>query len=343
MKLRPAADSETTNHGGDLADAAALAGADAAKAQDWVDLSTGINPLAYPLPSIAAEAWRRLPGRHELDALLAVAAEYYRVPGNVGIVAASGSQALLQLLPSQFAPSRVAILWPGYGGHKSAWRDGRHTVQLVDNLGAADGDVIVLAHPNNPDGHVSDRALLREIAARQTARRGWLVIDEAFADTIPEASAVDLAADTSTIILKSFGKFFGLAGLRLGFTIAPAAMAARMREQLGPWTVSGPAIAVGRQALADRRWQAETRAALARRAARLDALLQRAGFNVLGGTTLFRLIEADVAEALFHHLIAHRIYVRRFAHAAQWLRLGLPGSEVDFDRLAAALAGFAAP
>ncbi len=342
MKLRPATDPGTI-HGGDLADAEALAGAAVAEAQDWLELSTGINPLAYPVPLIAAEAWQRLPGRHELDALLAVAAEYYRVPNNVGIVAASGSQALLQLLPSLFAPSRVAVLRPGYGGHQSAWRDGRHASQLVDKLGTADSDVIVLSHPNNPDGRILGRALLREIAARQSARQGWLVIDEAFADTIPEASAVDLAADTSTIIVKSFGKFFGLAGLRLGFMIAPATMAARMRERLGPWTVSGPAIAVGRKALADRKWQDETRAALARRAARLDALLQRAGFAVVGGTTLFRLIETDVADALFHHLIAHRIYVRRFAHAARWLRLGLPGSDVDFDRLAAALARFAAP
>jgi cobalamin biosynthetic protein CobC len=324
-------------HGGDLADAQALF-VDAPR--PWLDLSTGINPRSYPLPRFSMEAWTRLPGKTEEAALRVAAAQYYRAPGPDRVVAAPGTQVLIGLLGCLRPQSRVAVLSPTYAEHAAAWARAGHAVRQVTRIQALeDCEIAVVTNPNNPDGRIVQRAELLRLAGVLGKRGGWLVVDEAFADVADPAISVVPEVDAGgLIVLRSFGKFFGLAGLRLGFAIANPTFAQRISGALGPWAVAGPALAIGSRALADTAWIADTRRHLTAVSAEMDRLLAVAGLSVLGGTDLFRLIESENAPQWFNRLGRAGIYVRRFADQPRWLRLGLPGNEEALARLAAALA-----
>lgn len=331
-------------HGGDLADAAMLCDGDGAPdAGDWLDLSTGIAPTSYPVPDIPDEAWSRLPGRREMDALGRAASDYYRAPGADHVVAGPGSQAIIERLPVLFPPQAIAIVGPTYNGHGPAWTRAGHRIRAVSALEDADPrGITILVNPNNPDGRTVARETLQTACEEYAQAGGWLIVDEAFSDTEPEAGPADLCRSGNVIALRSLGKFFGLAGLRLGFAIAPPAMAIKLRSALGDWPVSGPAIAIGSQALSDSKWQREQRQSLASSTKRLDALLGEAGLKVCGGTTLFRLVETPDGPRLFAHLLSHRVYVRCFDYNPDWLRIGIPGQTLAFERLEAALQSFGA-
>ena len=300
-----------------------------------VDLSTGINPHGWPVPAIPADAFARLPDPADHAALLAVAADAYGAPSPAHLTAAPGTQILLPLVMGLAAPGRAAILSPTYAEHARAARIVGHAVEEVGEAEALAGaDVAVVVNPNNPDGRLLTRANLLEIASRV----GLLVVDEAFMDVGPEGHSVAPdAAGGGIVVLRSFGKFFGLAGLRLGFAVADASTTALLSERLGPWAVSGPAISVAGAALADRPWRAAMRDRLAKEADRLDAVLAEAGLGVAGGTPLFRLVRAPDAEAVFERLGRAGIMVRRFAERPDVLRFGLPADAAARSRLAAAL------
>ncbi|WP_445599775.1 threonine-phosphate decarboxylase CobD [Azospirillum sp. A39] len=322
-------------HGGDLdAARAAFPGAP----EPWLDLSTGINPWPYPLPPLPADAWTRLPGRAAEEGLRAAAAAAYGAPSPAHVAAAPGSQALIQLLPRLRPRGDVAVLGPTYAEHARGWAAAGHTVRTVATAdAAADADVLVVVNPNNPDGRVVPSAVLLDLAGRMAARGGWLVVDEAFADVAPDASVAAAADRPGLVVLRSFGKFYGLAGLRLGFALAPPPLAAAVRDAAGPWAVAGPALAVGTAALADRAWGERTRRRLAAAAAALDRRLAAAGLTVEGGTPLFRLVRDARAPALFAALGAAGILVRRFAERPDRLRIGLPADDAAAARLEAAL------
>ncbi|MBN9442393.1 threonine-phosphate decarboxylase [Bosea sp. (in: a-proteobacteria)] len=301
-------------HGGDLATARALF---PEAPQPWVDLSTGINPIPYPLPVLPLSLWTRLPGADDEAALMASARVAYRVPDHAGLVAAPGTQILIELLPRLAPSGPVAILGPTYAEHGHAWRKAGFAVSET----AVPGDAapIVVVNPNNPDGRLLSLAELTSFAAQCAARGGLLVVDEAFADFTPETSIVpDLPP--GTVVLRSFGKTYGLAGLRLGFAIGAPEPMARLTAALGPWAVAGPALHVGAQALADAGW------------------LARAGLRIVGGISLFRLLETPTAAALFARLGRQGVYVRRFQNAPDRLRFGLPGDAAGWARLREALA-----
>lgn len=299
--------------------------------QPWIDLSTGINPLAYPVTDMAAGAWTRLPARDDERALLDAAAGRYRCLAG-RIVAAPGTQALIQILPRLVARSRVAILGPTYAEHEANWRRHGHAVSVVAGLAnVRDADVVVAVNPDNPTGRLLSPQALRDVRAR------LLVVDEAFIDFLPaEASLADDPPDNA-VILRSFGKTYGLAGLRLGFAVTARRLADRLHEELGPWSVSGPALAIGRKALSDDEWLQQMAARLAAAAERLDALLVAAGLSLVGGTPLFRLASHPEAHQLVDRLARHGIHVRAFDHEETWLRFGLPSGDEEFDRLSAAL------
>lgn len=323
-------------HGGDLGD---VAGPDGAA--DWLDLSTGINPAPYPVPALPDGAWTRLPGKNELDGLIKAAAACYGAPDPDCVVAGPGSQALIQALPSLFPPGRVAVLAPTYGEHVPAWNAAGHNVREILALKEAGPDeTVVLVNPNNPDGRCRQPSRLLADAKARGGAGGFTVVDEAFADAAPELSVAPHCADYPVTALRSFGKFFGLAGLRLGFAIAPHEIAEKLRARLGPWAVSGPAISIASRALNDHGWQTSTRLWLAEQMRELLALLERNGIDVAGGTDLFVLAETARAPALFDHLCGHCIYVRRFPEHPTWLRFGLPPDGAGFARLGAALATF---
>jgi cobalamin biosynthetic protein CobC len=326
-------------HGGDLAAARRLF-PDAA--EPFLDLSTGINPNPYPLPQLAEEIFARLPEQAALDHLTKIAASAYGAPAPACVVAAPGTQILLPLVAGLARPGRAAILAPTYSEHARASALAGHTVSEVRDLGAAgDAALVIVTNPNNPDGKLLARNDLIALAKALHTRGGLLVIDEAFMDVAPPGHS--LAADVgrgNIVVLRSFGKFFGLAGLRLGFALAAPPLAVRLAALLGPWAVSGPALAIGAKALSDRAWIETTRRELAKAAARLDAILSGAGLAIEGGTALFRLVHTRDANALFQHLGRAGILTRMFPDHATWLRFGLPAAEPDWRRLEIAMAAF---
>jgi len=326
-------------HGGDLGAARRLfPGAP----EPFIDLSTGINPNPYRLPRFSAGLFARLPEAAALEAVAAAAARAYGAPSAAHVVPAPGTQILLPLVAGLVRAGRAAVLAPSYAEHARAAALAGHAVTRVQDIDACgDARLVVVTNPNNPDGRLLPRAALLALAKELRGRGGLLVVDEAFMDVGPRDAS--LAADVScgnVIVLRSFGKFFGLAGTRLGFALAAPALAARLRATLGPWAVSGPALAVGAKALADTGWIERTRGRLTKAAERLDAILIDAGLDIVGGTSLFRLVRTPVARALFHHLGRAGIWVRAFADQADRLRLGLPANEQAWQRLRGALVSF---
>ncbi len=327
-------------HGGNIAATALQFGR---PVDGWLDLSTGINPQPYPFLPLDAAAWQRLPQQHDRDALIAAATARYGAPDAACIVAAPGSQAILQWLPRLMLPTQVTVLGPTYGEYAPTWRAGGHGVTTVRELsGAANATIVVLANPNNPDGHRYPPELLLELAQGLAARGGFLLVDEAFADADPAISLAAHAGKPGLVLLRSLGKFYGLAGLRLGFALAPLDLAGKLTTALGPWAVSGPALTIGAQALNDAAWAAETRDRLAASSARLAGLLRQYGLDLVGGTSLFQLARHPQAAALYEHLGRNGILIRAFPDVPEWLRFGLPAAR-DFARLEAALAAFARP
>lgn len=317
-------------HGGRLRRAAEHYGIALA---DWMDLSTGISPWAYPVPPVPETAWQRLP--EDDDGLDEAAARYY---GSAELLAVAGSQPAIQALPAVLPGARVRLLAPGYAEHAHAWRERRpRSIDAEEVEGAIDdSDVVVLVQPNNPTGVHFDRDRLLDWHARLARRGGWLVVDEAFADTTPAHSLVPLAGRPGLVVLRSLGKFFGLAGARVGFVFAPTEVRTALAERLGPWTLAGPARWAAHHALADTAWQAAQRARLDAAGARLHRLLQAHGLESCG-PALFQYVRLPHA-AQVHAAFARRgILLRRF-DAPPALRFGLPADEPRWARLEAALA-----
>lgn len=310
--------------------------------EPFIDLSTGINPHSYPVRQLAPELFARLPEPAALDRLAAIAAEAYGAPSREHVVPAPGTQIMLSQVAALVPPGRAAILGPTYAEFARAAALAGHDVAEVTHIGQLkDADLAIVVNPNNPDGRVFDKRELLGLADARRHRAGLLLIDEAFMDVGPPGASLGTeVAAGDIVVLRSFGKFFGLGGLRLGFALAAPGIAARLAASLGPWAVSGPAIAIGQTALADDRWSKAMRERLEGEALRLDAVLIGRGIEIVGGTSLFRLVRLYSADRLFRHLGRAGILVRRFPEHAAWLRFGLPGSEAAWERLRAALAEF---
>lgn len=308
--------------------------------QPFVDLSTGINPNSYPLFDLPASTLLRLPEQARLRELTAVAAVAYGAPSPANVMAAPGTQILLPQVASLVKPGKAVVLGPTYAEHARAAAIAGHDVrEAVDFDALAEADLAVVVNPNNPDGRVAKRERLLALAAGLRARGGLLVVDEAFMDVGPRDQS--LAGDVGQggiVVLRSFGKFFGLAGVRLGFALADEATAARLEAQFGPWAVAGPALEYGIRALGDRDWQERMRATLGSASARLDALFTRFAIPVAGGTSLFRYLDLPDAPGLFSALGLRGILLRHYDERPGILRAGLPGGEEEWLRLETALA-----
>ena len=320
------------DHGGDLDRAMARYGG-----QDWIDLSTGINRQSWKVPDLPPRAWTALPTAEDVAALEAAAVRAYGATGPV--VALAGAQAAIQLVPRLAPPGRAAVLAPSYNEHAAALTAQGWAVDAALDLSAMAGaDLAVVVNPNNPDGRRWRPERLADLAGRV----GRLVVDESFADAEPELSLAPRmnAMGERVVIQRSFGKFYGLAGLRLGFALAGAETALRLRALAGPWAVGGPAIAIGTAALADDGWRQAMAVQLHADAARLSALLRaRAGWPEVGATALFVTVEAGDAAAAQARLAQAGIWTRRFPYSTGWLRVGLPGNPTEWRRLEAALSG----
>jgi cobalamin biosynthetic protein CobC len=319
-------------HGGRLTEARALF---PHAPEPMVDLSTGINPVPYPIPPIPPEWLTRLPEPDDVAALQVVAARAYGAADPAMVVAAPGTQILIDLLPRLWPVPDVAVLGPTYAEHVAAWqRAGSAAAETRDLAELRSAAVAVICNPNNPDGRLTARADVLALADELSGRGGFVLVDEAFADLEPGLpSVVTALPHPGLIVLRSFGKTYGLAGLRLGFALASPDRAAAIRAALGAWAVSGVAIGIGRQALADASWLSRTAEACAGAADRLDRTLSRADLHILGGTRLFRLACARDADRVFHQLGSTGVFVRRFAEHPTWLRFGLPGGRLAWERL----------
>ncbi|MEW9918401.1 threonine-phosphate decarboxylase CobD [Marimonas sp. MJW-29] len=312
---------EKRDHGGNLDAAIARHGGTRA---EWIDLSTGINPVPYEMPRIPPLAWTALPDSAASARLVETARAFWNVPADADVLPVPGASAAIAQIPRLAPARRVSIPGPTYNEHAASFAFAGW--EVVDGIAQVEASVRV--HPNNPDGRTWDSNELK----------GDLrVIDESFCDVVPERSLIDQASIPGTIILKSFGKFWGLAGLRLGFVIGDPDLTGRLREMLGPWAVAGPALHIGTAALRDAAWAAATRERLQKDAARLDEMMERAGAGVVGGTTLFRLYDVDTAKTWQAKLAEKRIWSRVFPYDPTWLRLGLPDGE-GWSRLNDALA-----
>src|SRR2546430_904000 len=309
-------------HGGRLREAARRYGI---PLDAWLDLSTGINPHAHPVPAIPVSAWARLP-EHD-DGLIDAARAYYEAPH---VLPVAGSQAAIQALPPLRMPGRVGIITPGYAEHAHAWRRAGHEVAAVPVAGLSEAarqvDVLVVIHPNNPTGDRFPPETLLDWHARLTTRAGWLVVDEAFMDSTPADSLTSYSASPGLIVLRSLGKFFGLAGARVGFVLAESALLERLAEALGPWPLAGPSRAVALKALADTVWQGAMRRELPEASTRLAQLLTAYGLVPTGGCGLFQWVVTREANAIHEALARQGVLTRLFLDPPS-LRFGLPGTE----------------
>ncbi|WP_311267645.1 aminotransferase class I/II-fold pyridoxal phosphate-dependent enzyme [Sphingobium sp. WCS2017Hpa-17] len=320
-----------TFHGGKLDAARHIFGdADA----PWMDLSTGINPDSWPVEKAPAFDWRALPGDAQLAALEHSAAAHFGVdPAH--LCALPGSEAGLRLL-GELLPGELLHGAACYRTHRDIRPDSRAFVPGQDDPA---GKILLLANPNNPDGRLLGRPMLDALLQRQTDSGGWLVLDEAYADCQPDGSMAHRVDDAQRLILfRSLGKFFGLAGLRLGFVIGPRSIVVRFRERLGSWPLSTAALVIGAAAYADRGWIDAMRGHLVQQALALDAVLRVHGLNPQGACPLFRLIETEDAMALFERLARGAILTRPFDENAHWLRIGLPQGADGLARLDRTLA-----
>ena len=318
-------------HGGALSEAIAKHGG---TASEWLDLSTGISPFSLPLPEIPADSWRRLPEQSEVRRVCELAMRHYG--GSVVPIAVPGTQAAIQLLPF-LTPnaSEVAIVSPTYGEYQQAYR--RMDME-VDPIGALDGatdtraSVAVLANPNNPDGRETPRDDIFGFVRAQ--RHRLVIIDEAFADMRQDLTMVGAAGmEPNLMVMRSFGKFFGLAGLRLGFVFAEAELAKVLSDRLGPWAVSGPALAIAAHAFSRIDLINELRNKLDKAHAMTRSALKMANVPVVGETALFFYCEVGDGAAVRDLLASHKLLVRAFDHSPSRIRVGLVPDELSAVRL----------
>ncbi|WP_275783219.1 threonine-phosphate decarboxylase CobD [Pararhizobium gei] len=330
-------------HGGGITEAASLYGGDP---KDWLDLSTGINPNPVALPPIPPEAWHRLPDAYLADAARTAAAHYYG-SGGIRPLPVPGTQSVIQLLPRLVVPGRrVAIFTPTYGEYARVFDAGGFVIDPVETIGVeaigqglADHGMVVLVNPNNPTGRAFSVQDISGMARGLAQTGGLLLVDEAFGDMQPERSAASLVHDhPNLIVFRSFGKFFGLAGLRLGFVIAAAPVLSPFEEWLGPWPVSGPALSIAASLLTGNRHAVH--ALIRERKTALDGVLTEAGLLPVGGTALFSLVVHDHADRLHAHLCRAKILTRKFDYAPFWLRVGLAPDAAGDTRLREALRHF---
>lgn len=318
-------------HGGNLKFAVKKYGM---PAESWLDVSTGINPNHYPISNIPANVWQRLP--EDQDGLIEAACTYY---GCQSLLPTAGSQAALQILPKLRASCRIAMPNTMYQEHAHAWQNNGHTVVFFEQSPTAEilnqVDVVLICNPNNPTGNRFDKNQLLAWHQQLSSRSGWLIVDEAFMDTTPEDSIASETDLEGLFVLRSLGKFFGLAGARVGFLLAQKNVLSQVQEMLGPWSLTGPSRFIASHALYDLNWQANTRKALSTNSQQLNQLLTQYGLTPQGGTDLFQFVTTTKAAIIHEALAKQGVWVRLFKEASA-LRFGLPSND-DWEKLEQAL------
>lgn len=324
-------------HGGRVDEAVARFGGTRA---DWLDLSTGINPHCYPVPQLSDEAWSNLPDGGLIEAASDAARYCYGAPDSAALSLAPGTQMHIQVLPFLYKPQPVAIVGFTYQEHGVCWQRAGHEVYVTDGLESAEttARIVVVVNPNNPDGRMFETKDLIALSRRLAAKGGLLVVDESFADFDPQHSAAPETGRDGLLVMRSIGKFFGLAGVRFGVAIGANQLIERLDDKLGPWAVSGPALEVAAIALGDKKWQTKMRRKLANECEKLKVVLEKNDCQILGDAGLFVLVRHESAERLASHLAESHILVRSFPGMPDWLRFGLPPRRAMLNKLDKVLA-----
>ncbi len=322
-------------HGGRLDAAIAEYGGEC---DDWLDLSTGINPNPYPVPEVTYTSWQRLPDEGAHIKLITAAKKYYNVPEEYGLVASNGTQAIIQSLPQILAQQKVAIVSPTYEEHFHCWNLAGREVVKVQTLDEAveRADIVVVVNPNNPTAMTYKPDELFKTAKKLSHKSGILIVDEAFGDVMPELSVVPTMSE-NMIILRSFGKFFGLAGLRLGFAVSSKTVSDELKLRLGPWSVSGPALEIGAVAFGDQRWIENSRIHINQNSEDQAEVVEACGLQLIGNAGLFMEFEHENAAALHKALLKEHILVRPFSERPTRLRFGLCKNMEELERFALAI------
>ncbi|MCW8329132.1 aminotransferase class I/II-fold pyridoxal phosphate-dependent enzyme [Photobacterium sp. SDRW27] len=331
-------------HGGNLLAMAGKYGSDPA---EWIDLSTGVSPFTYPVGDIPLAAWNQLP--QENDGLEQAAANYYNA--SVEPVVVAGSQAAIKALPEVMTEKlgrtgTVALPSVGYKEHQHAWGNYRKDgccwqIEFYDGLPSkeqvATCDVVLVINPNNPTGKLSRKEELTDLYVDLAKRKATLIIDEAFIDCTPNESMLSPNKDMGNlVVLRSVGKFFGLAGARVGFVFAEQAIKDSLSNLIGPWTVTGPSRSVVKQALSDSAWQSSARVLIHNNSIRLSRLIAERLTARTSGTDLF--ITAFLYDATFcYDFLCREKVLTRLCDEKNALRFGLPADEKQWQHLAVAL------
>lgn len=311
----------------------------------WLDLSTGINPFSYPIPLVNDHLYKHLPIQTHEERLREIAAHYYGCLSKDYVAIAPGTQILITLMPYLLSGKEVCILCPTYSEYLLSWQQAGIKVQKVFNLDTfmefahKPQSIGIICNPNNPDGRLLSKEQLNIIIRKWGAVGNYLIIDEAYMDFIDQGMA-SYIADTNLIILRSFGKSYGLAGLRLGFLLAQPKIIQKIQCMLGNWVVSGPALQIASQALQDKQWFIKTKRQLEQQQSRLGQIVRSVSLFTVGKTLLFRLVEYQKAQDLWKYLALRGIWVRSFDYNSMWLRFGLPHEEQGWQRLEQALTSY---
>ena len=322
----------------------------------WLDLSTGIAPFNYPIPKIPEKLYQALP--QVSNELTVVAQRYYNADN---LLVTNGSQAIIKLLPTlwreQNKHSRTAYLpEQGYKEHALAWQMAGFSLcwyqdKLPELSKIENNAVLIVINPNNPTGQLYPKSVLLKYQKKLAENNGLLVIDEAFIDVIKNSQSMTNTINNykNTLVLRSFGKFFGLAGIRIGFLIADQTWLENFSENLGPWQVNSPAQFIAQQALADYNWHEQQKHKLNTLSNKLHSLLIEnippENMNKITGTDLFQTVyfkkgvdSISYAEHYYITLCQQGIYVR-LTDDKQALRFGI-AKEDQLERLTNALALF---
>ncbi|GHF77835.1 threonine-phosphate decarboxylase CobD [Thalassotalea marina] len=299
---------------------------------EWLDLSTGIAPFSYPIPEIPLSIWQNLPS--DQQALINAAKHYYQ---SDYCLVSNGSQPVIELLPALWLEkntlpaSQITVYLPqvGYKEHQKAWQLAGFELSfyqdaLPQHIKA--NSVVVVINPNNPSGKLYELNALIELQQRCQLQGALLVVDEAFIDVIAPSQSIIANLAENTLVLRSFGKFFGLAGIRIGFVCCQQAWYQQIKAQCGPWQVNGPALFIAEKALLDTQWQQQQRAKLVQQQQQLSELLSSCGFEQQVGCSLFITCYCDHAAERYQTLCQHGIYVR-LTDEQDALRFGIPNTE----------------
>ena len=315
------------NHGGNLQQASEIYGV---SMDAWLDMSTGISPWSYPVDDLPSNVWRDLPPSN--DELIATAKKYYQIDEQ-NVVVSPGSQLSIRLLPQLFAKSKVALPVLGYQEHALSWKLAGHQLCFYQNVEELiqlieDGKVdhAVVINPNNPSCEKTTKEKLSYIS---NSIKGVLLVDEAFMDfyqtapsQIPESSfgsAISLNAE-NVIVVRSIGKFFGLAGLRLGFVIGLHPVLQKLQTLFQPWAINHASMLISRQALADTQWQEQQRLKIKAGAKQLEPLL----FSLCQDFQELRIENTALFCSVFAQSIDVQKLHKQLAMLGVWTRMSNP-------------------